>query len=55
MLIGISEAGGIKQVVKNNRGLRNGVYIFNGILTKQEMGDKLNLPSRDIDLLLAAF
>ncbi|MCK5822860.1 MAG: alanine dehydrogenase [Bacteroidales bacterium] len=55
ILMSISEAGGIKQVVKNNLGLRNGVYVFNGILTKQEMGDKFNLPSRDIDLLLAAF
>ena len=55
ILLDISESGGVKQVIKNNRGLRSGVYLFNGILTKQEMGDKLNLPSRDIDLLLAAF
>ena len=55
ILLDISESGGVKQVIKNNLGLRNGVYLFNGILTKQEMGDKFNLPSRDIDLLLAAF
>jgi alanine dehydrogenase len=55
ILLDISESGGVKQVIKNNLGLRNGVYLFNGILTKQEMGEKFNLPSRDIELLLAAF
>ncbi len=55
ILLDISESGGVKQVIKNNQGLRSGVYLYNGILTKQEMGNKFNLPSRDIDLLLAAF
>ena len=55
ILLDIGESGGIKHVIKNNLGLRSGVYLYNGILTKQEMGNKLNLPSRDIDLLLAAF
>ncbi|HPV16525.1 MAG TPA: alanine dehydrogenase, partial [Bacteroidales bacterium] len=29
----IAEAGGITQLLKNDRGMRNGVYLFNGILT----------------------
>ena len=55
ILLDISRSGGVKQVIKNNQGLRSGVYLYNGILTKQEMGNKFNLSSRDIDLLLAAF
>lgn len=51
----IGEAGGIKQQLKDDPGLRHGVYIFNGILTNNYLGRLYNLPSRDINLLMAAF
>lgn len=51
----IADAGGIKQELKRNRGLRNGVYIFNGILTNHNIGQYLDIASKDIDLLMAAF
>lgn len=51
----IADAGGVQQELKRNRGLRNGVYIFNGILTNHSIGQYLGLPTKDIDLLMAAF
>jgi alanine dehydrogenase len=55
MLIAMGEYGGFINHLKENRGLRNGVYIYNGILTKKQIGDRFGIPSRDIDLLMAAF
>jgi len=39
--------------LKENVGLRNGVYIYNGILTNDRVGRKFGIPSKDIDLLMA--
>jgi len=55
ILITMGEYGGFINHLKENRGLRNGVYIYNGILTKKQIGDRFGLTSRDIDLLMAAF
>jgi len=55
MLISMGEYGGFINHLKENRGLRNGVYIYNGILTKKQIGDRFGMSSRDIDLLMAAF
>ncbi|MFP4620018.1 MAG: alanine dehydrogenase [Bacteroidales bacterium] len=55
MLIAMGEYGGFIIHLKENRGLRNGVYIYNGILTKRQIGDRFGMSSRDIDLLMAAF
>ena len=51
----IAEAGGIIQLLKNDRGLRNGVYLFNGILTNETLGQKFGANSKDLDLLISAF
>jgi len=55
LLLQMGEYGGFISHLKENRGLRNGVYIYNGILTKKQIGDRFGIPSRDIDLLMAAF
>jgi alanine dehydrogenase len=55
LLYRMGEYGGIMNFLKENRGLRNGVYIYNGILTSNQIGKRFNIPSRDIDLLMAAF
>ena len=51
----ISRAGGFNAAIKNDKGLRHGVYVYNGVLTKRVIADRYGLVSRDIDLLLAAF
>jgi alanine dehydrogenase len=53
LLIEMSEAGGLSQYLKKYSGIRNGVYVFNGIITNQHIGDKYAFNYRDLDLLLA--
>ena len=55
LLQNITEAGGITQLLKNDRGLRSGVYLFNGILTNETLGQKFGIISKDLDLLISAF
>ncbi|MDX9728844.1 MAG: alanine dehydrogenase [Bacteroidales bacterium] len=51
----IADAGGVTPMLKFNNGLRSGVYIYNGILTNEVLGQKFGILSKDINLLLAAF
>jgi len=55
MLLEIGQSGGINQYVKTNRGFCEGIYVFNGVLTNQDIGAVLNIPVTDINLLMAAF
>ena len=55
MLLSIGESGGIKASLMESAGLRNGVYIYNGLLTNSMIGRLFDIPSKDIDLLMAAF
>ncbi|WP_251620459.1 alanine dehydrogenase [Odoribacter lunatus] len=54
LLSEVADLGGFTQALRVNAGLRNGVYIYNGILTKEVLADRFELMSKDIDLLLAA-
>lgn len=49
----IAVQGGIYKAIRYDMGMREGVYLYNGILTKQVIGDKFGLLSRNIDLLIA--
>lgn len=51
----IDQYGGINHYIKYHKGFREGIYIYNGILTNKDLGAKFNVPAKDIDLLLAAF
>jgi alanine dehydrogenase len=55
LLQNLADSGGITRMLKNDHGLRNGVYIYNGILTNETLGQKFGILSKDIDLLQAAF
>lgn len=55
LLMNMGQFGGLQQYLKDNPGVRNGVYIFNGILTNNFIGNHFDIPSKDIDLLMAAF
>jgi alanine dehydrogenase len=47
--------GDLGKHLKTNVGLRHGVYVYKGILTNEAIGSKLGIPSKDMDLLMAAF
>jgi len=55
ILLTIGEEGGIDKMLKANKGVRHGVYLYKGILTNQMLGESLKLPYKDINLLIAAF
>ncbi len=51
----VADQGGLDAMLKSYSGLNYGVYIYKGILTNETLGQKFNLLSKDINLLLAAF
>jgi alanine dehydrogenase len=53
LIVGMGELGGEGRHLRENIGLRHGVYIYNGILTSETLGRKFGIPSKDIDLLMA--
>lgn len=55
ILIAIGEIGGIDNYIKNSKSFRKGVCIYNGILTNAALAEKVFLPYKDIDLLLAVY
>jgi alanine dehydrogenase len=55
ILVTVGNSGGFKPFLKANLGVRNGVYLYNGILTNEYLGNKFGIPSKNIDLLMAAF
>ncbi|MDP4210592.1 MAG: alanine dehydrogenase [Bacteroidota bacterium] len=55
LLLDIAESGGLTPTLKSDFGLRHGVYLYNGILTSLTIGNRLGIPSQDINLLMAAF
>ncbi len=55
VMLEMGNMGGIKPLLKGKKGVRKGVYIYNGILTNEFIGNRFDIPSKDIDLLMAAF
>lgn len=55
LLMNVAEYGSVDRTLKNDAGFRKGVYIYNGMLTNKYLGDLFSIPSKDINLLLAAF
>ncbi len=54
VIMNMGDEGGFDSLVRKDAGVRNGVYIYNGILTNQFLGETFNLPFKDINLLMAA-
>jgi alanine dehydrogenase len=50
----MGEKGGMENYLRINAGVRNGVYLYNGILTHKYIGETYNIPYKDLDLLIAA-
>ncbi|MGX7666447.1 alanine dehydrogenase [Flavobacterium pedocola] len=51
-LIQIADDGGIESAIRFNRGLKNGVYMYHGLLTNKSIADWFNIPYRDINLIV---
>jgi alanine dehydrogenase len=51
-LMQIAEYGGIESAIRCDMGLKNGVYLYHGILTNKAIGDWFDLPNNDINLIV---
>jgi len=54
-LLDLSSLGGISQMLVEERGVRKGIYLFNGKLTFSHLAKRFGLAFQDLGLLLAAF
>jgi len=54
IILNMGDEGSFDSLVRKDAGVRNGVYIYNGILTNQFLAEAFNLPFKDINLLMAA-
>ena len=54
LLQSMADAGGVTHLMKNDQGVRSGVYLYNGMLTNETLGQKFGIISKDLDLLISA-
>jgi alanine dehydrogenase len=55
MILDMGLQGSLSSWLKADESMRNGVYMYNGILTSPRIGSLFGIPSQDIHLLMAAF
>ena len=55
IILSMGQQGSLSNWLKSDADLRNGVYMFNGILTNSYIGNLFGIPFQDIHLLMAAF
>ncbi len=55
ILLNLGDEGGFESLVRRDAGVRNGVYLYSGILTNQYLGETFNMPFKDINLLVAMY
>ena len=55
ILMNMGEEGGIEGLLRKDAGVRNGVYLYNGVLTNEFLAETFGLPFKDINLLMAMF
>ncbi|MGS2726165.1 alanine dehydrogenase [Psychroserpens sp. BH13MA-6] len=51
-LLKIAEDGGIENAIRFDRGLKNGLYFYHGILTNKSVADWFDLDFSDVNLLI---
>ncbi len=51
----IGDEGGVKNLLRTDYGISQGTYMYSGILTNKRIGEMYDLPSQNIELLMAAF
>jgi alanine dehydrogenase len=51
-LMRIAEEGGLENAIRSEHGLKNGVYVYHGILTNKSIAEWFDLPENDINLLV---
>jgi alanine dehydrogenase len=52
LILEMGDKGGVSELIRSQRGFRNGVYVYRGILTNEVLGRAFDLKYKNIDLLL---
>ncbi len=55
ILIKFGEQGSLANVLRNFKGVRNGVYLYKGTVTSQPLAEAFDLNHKDLNLLLGMF
>lgn len=55
ILMDIGEEGRLTELMRKRHGLRQGMYLYNGILTNEIIGEAFGIPYKSLDLILATF
>jgi len=55
LLRDIGDHGGIEQLIRTNRGLRQGMYMHRGAITNRGIAQWFELPFTDLDLMVSAW
>ncbi len=53
-ILAIGDAGGIRECLWENEGLRNGTYVYKRHLTKKTLSNLFDMPYREIEMLIAS-
>jgi alanine dehydrogenase len=51
-ILHIADDGGIEHSIRMDKGLKNGVYLYHGVLTNKSVGEWYDLPCTDVNLLI---
>nr|WP_199157705.1 alanine dehydrogenase [Pedobacter sp. ASV2] len=54
ILLEIGDSGGLMNMVWNNSGIREALYIYQGNVTSKDLADMFNLPFKDLELLVVS-
>jgi alanine dehydrogenase len=53
-LVSAGDVGGVAELLYDHAGLRNGVFVFKGLLTNAYLGRRFDLKHTNLDLLMAS-
>ena len=51
-LLQIAEAGGLENAIRQDHGLKNGLYLYHGVITNKSISNWFDLDSSDLNLLI---
>ncbi|MBT3417953.1 MAG: alanine dehydrogenase [Flavobacteriales bacterium] len=54
ILLQIGEEGGLDNLIKQDRGVRSGVYTFKSMMTNKTLSNLFHFPYKDLDLIITA-
>lgn len=52
ILLQIADSGGLEELIRHENGLKNGIYVYHGIITNKPIADWFHLEFKDLNLFL---